>query len=80
LPARHHYRSWQNLLDGALSEVLDRFADFKIVTVQCSGDYTGVHLEKYGEVVERNAATVKLKVKRGSGHPGVQGAARRVGR
>jgi len=50
--------------DGALSEVLDRFADFKIVTVQCSGDYTGVHLEKYGEVVERNAATVKLKVKR----------------
>src|SRR3954464_8111890 len=50
--------------DGALSEVLDRFADFKIVTVQCSGDYAGGQLEKYGEVVERSAATVKLKVKR----------------
>jgi ABC-2 type transport system ATP-binding protein len=50
--------------DGALSEVLDRFADFKIVTVQCSADYTAVDLEKYGEVVERSAATIKLKVKR----------------
>ena len=50
--------------DGALTEVLDRFADFKIVTVQCSGDYTSADLKKYGEVVEQNAATLKLKVKR----------------
>src|SRR3954471_2090881 len=45
--------------DGRLDEILDRFADFKIVTVQCSGDYAGGQLEKYGEVVERSAATVK---------------------
>src|SRR4051812_36265146 len=50
--------------DGALSEVLDRFADFKVVTVQCSRDYTSTDLTKYGEVLEQNAATVKLKVKR----------------
>src|SRR4051794_40133151 len=45
--------------DGALSEVLDRFADFKVVTVQCSRDYTSTDLTKYGEVLEQNAATVK---------------------
>lgn len=50
--------------DGALSEVLDRFADFKIVTVQYSGDYSAAELNRYGEVVEQSAATVKLKVKR----------------
>jgi ABC-2 type transport system ATP-binding protein len=50
--------------DGALSEVLDRFADFKVVTVQCSGDRATRDLTKYGEVLEQNAATVKLKVKR----------------
>src|SRR5438046_118572 len=50
--------------DGALSEVLDRFADFKVVTVQCSRGYTSADLTKYGEVLEQNAATVKLKVKR----------------
>src|SRR5207248_913508 len=36
--------------DGALSEVLDRFADFKIVTVQYSGDYSAAELNRYGEV------------------------------
>src|SRR5438093_11260385 len=58
--------------DGALSEVVDRFADFKIVTVQLSprvkaaneGELTGLDLKKYGEVIERNAATIKLKIKR----------------
>jgi ABC-2 type transport system ATP-binding protein len=50
--------------DGALSEVLDRFADFKIITVQCSRNYPAVDLEKYGELLEHNSATVKLKVKR----------------
>src|SRR6266516_1779197 len=50
--------------DGALSEVLDRFADFKIVTVQYSGDYSAAELTRYGEVVEQSAATVRLKVKR----------------
>jgi len=46
---------------AALSEVLDRFADFKIVTVQYSGDYSAAELNRYGEVVEQSAATVRLK-------------------
>jgi len=50
--------------DGALSEVLDRFADFKVVTVQCSTSPVSADLKKYGEVLEQNAATIKLKVKR----------------
>src|SRR3989440_467226 len=52
--------------DGQLSEVLDRFADFKIVTIQCdvpkqspAGD-----LANYGEVIERTPTQVRLKVKR----------------
>ncbi|MFO1498807.1 MAG: ATP-binding cassette domain-containing protein [Verrucomicrobiota bacterium] len=52
--------------DGRLAEVLDRFADSKLITLQ------GVNLEGrspqelavYGEVVEQTAATVKLKVAR----------------
>jgi ABC-2 type transport system ATP-binding protein len=52
--------------DGQLTDVLDRFADFKIVTIQC-GDasvQSPVGLEKYGEVTEQNAGTIKLKIKR----------------
>jgi ABC-2 type transport system ATP-binding protein len=52
--------------DGQLSEVIDRFADFKLITIQCanhkgaaSGDLT-----KFGEVVEHTPDTIKLKVKR----------------
>src|SRR6266536_525948 len=44
--------------DGRLSDVLDRFADFKLVTIQCGG---GAHcpaekLNQYGEVVEHGRA------------------------
>jgi len=52
--------------DGQLEEVLDRFADFKIVTLQCQAG-TSVPTEdfhRYGDVVERTPASVKLKVKR----------------
>ena len=52
--------------DGALSEVLDRFADFKIVTIQL-GENAAIEdsrLEGLGEIVEKNALTLKLKVKR----------------
>jgi ABC-2 type transport system ATP-binding protein len=51
--------------DGRLSEVLDRFADFKLVTLQLTG--TGAlspDLEKYGQVVERTPLSATLKVKR----------------
>ncbi|MBI3192296.1 MAG: ABC transporter ATP-binding protein [Pedosphaera parvula] len=52
--------------DGRLSEVLDRFADFKLVTIQCAAGYNcaGDHLRRYGEIVEQNPAKVTLKVKR----------------
>ena len=51
--------------DGKLDEVLDRFADFKMVTIQTSeGGASASDLEKYGAVVERTSGTVKLKVKR----------------
>ncbi len=52
--------------DGQLSAVLDRFADHKLVTIQCAADATipPADLARYGEVVESNLARVQLKVKR----------------
>ena len=52
--------------DGRLSEIIDRFADFKLVTIRCEGDAAGptANLEEYGEVVERAHGTIRLKVKR----------------
>jgi ABC-2 type transport system ATP-binding protein len=52
--------------DGQLSEIVDRFADFKLITISCEG--AGARpkdsLAKYGEVVEQDAGSLKLKVKR----------------
>jgi ABC-2 type transport system ATP-binding protein len=52
--------------DGALAEVLDRFADFKIVTIQFeSGTQLNAEtLKSLGEVVEKGELELKLKVKR----------------
>jgi ABC-2 type transport system ATP-binding protein len=52
--------------DGQLSEVLDRFADFKIITIQCATQEAAppLNLAKYGDVVEHTAGSVRLKVKR----------------
>ena len=52
--------------DGRLSEVVDRFADSKLVTIQCQAAATGPagHLEKYGEILEQTPTTIQLKVKR----------------
>ena len=52
--------------DGRLSEVIDRFADFKLVTIECEPgpERSAESLAQYGEVVERAPGTVKLKVKR----------------
>ncbi len=52
--------------DGRLTDVLDRFADFKLITIQCGG---GSHcpaenLKKYGEILEHSEAAIRLKVKR----------------
>src|SRR5216683_2307520 len=41
--------------DGKLSEIVDRFADFKLVTIQCdkAKECPADNLARYGEVVER---------------------------
>ncbi len=52
--------------DGLLGEVVDRFADSKLVTIQCAAAATcsAENLGKYGEVVEHTPGSIKLKVKR----------------
>ncbi len=52
--------------DGKLSEVVDRFADFKLITIRCEGavNCSAEQLTKYGEVVEQNPGSVTFKVKR----------------
>jgi len=52
--------------DGRLSEVLDRFADFKLLTIQCAqtASLSAAELQACGEVVEQDPLSLKLKVKR----------------
>jgi ABC-2 type transport system ATP-binding protein len=52
--------------DGQLSQVVDRFADSKLVTIQCHGgaDCSAEQLARYGQVVERTLGSIRLKVKR----------------
>jgi len=52
--------------DGRLNEVVDRFADFKLISIECDGadGCTNESLAKYGELVERTPGNIKLKVKR----------------
>jgi ABC-2 type transport system ATP-binding protein len=52
--------------DGRLGEVVDRFAGFKLITIQCAehADPGPERLARYGEVVERTSVSVKLKVTR----------------
>lgn len=52
--------------DGQLSDVVDRFADSKLVTIQCAsqaGCGPG-ELAKFGQVVEQTPGTIRLQVKR----------------
>jgi ABC-2 type transport system ATP-binding protein len=52
--------------DGRLSEIVDRFADFKLVTIHCDGvdACADGSLAKCGEVVETLPGSIKLKIKR----------------
>ena len=45
---------------------MDRFADFKLLTIHCKGadQCAPETLAKFGEVVEQNSGSIKLKVKR----------------
>jgi ABC-2 type transport system ATP-binding protein len=52
--------------DGRLDEIIDRFADFKLVSIQCASGHSAAPetLSRYGEVVEQSDALLRLKVKR----------------
>jgi viologen exporter family transport system ATP-binding protein len=52
--------------DGRLDEIVDRFADFKFVTIQCANAdaQSAESLARYGEVVEKNSGSLTFKVKR----------------
>jgi len=54
------------IFDGRLEEVIDRFADFKLITIQLANPGAGVMGDpaRFGEVVERTDLTLRLKVKR----------------
>jgi ABC-2 type transport system ATP-binding protein len=55
--------------DGKLNEILDRFADSKVITIQFEGLRVGDTAPakpwaSYGEVIEQSATSVRLKVHR----------------
>ena len=52
--------------DGQLSDIVDRFADFKLVTIHCEKGHqcSAEQLARYGEVTEKTDTGVTLKVKR----------------
>ncbi|HEY1790416.1 MAG TPA: ATP-binding cassette domain-containing protein [Verrucomicrobiae bacterium] len=52
--------------DGQLSEIVDRFADFKLLTIHCENAdrFSKEQLSRYGEVTEQTSAAITLKVKR----------------
>ena len=52
--------------DGRLSDIVDRFADSKLVTIQCAGaaDCSAEHLAKFGQIVEQTPGSIRLQVKR----------------
>jgi ABC-2 type transport system ATP-binding protein len=52
--------------DGLLADVLDRFADFKVVTLHLASGTAPPpdSLQRFGEVMEQTGATLKLKVAR----------------
>jgi ABC-2 type transport system ATP-binding protein len=52
--------------DGQLSDVIDRFADFKMITVTCTRPegFPETDLARYGEVQEKTTNRIQLKVKR----------------
>ena len=52
--------------DGKLNEIVDRFADFKLVTIQCenAGQHSPEKLARYGEVTEKSDTAITFKVKR----------------
>jgi len=68
--------------DGRLGEILDRFADSKLVTIQCEGAtaFSADHLAQYGEIVEQNPGAFQLKGQARPRHSRLQSPPRRTPR
>jgi ABC-2 type transport system ATP-binding protein len=56
----------KTFFDGKLSDIVDRFADSKLVTIQCekADQFSAEQLGRYGEVTEKTPGSLTLKVKR----------------
>jgi ABC-2 type transport system ATP-binding protein len=54
----------QIVYDGSLSGIIDQFSGYKMVTLVFPNDELPAGLERFGEVVSRQAPRVKLKVDR----------------
>jgi ABC-2 type transport system ATP-binding protein len=53
------------MYDGSLAGIVDRFSGHKVISLQFGGDEElPADLDKYGEVLERNAPKAKLRVPR----------------
>jgi ABC-2 type transport system ATP-binding protein len=52
--------------DGRLTEVIDRYANFKLITIHCQGteEQPGHALTRYGEIVHQAPGSIQLKVPR----------------
>jgi ABC-2 type transport system ATP-binding protein len=50
--------------DGQLSEVVERFARFKVVTFTCAQGFDNFDFSQAGEIVESSPVTVKLRIPR----------------
>ncbi len=52
--------------DGQLADVLDRFADFKLIRISCQGgkEYNAELVAAYGEIVHQSGGLLTIKVKR----------------
>ncbi len=52
--------------DGKLADVVDRFADSKLLTIQCAPgvDWAEAGVAGYGQVLEQTPTMIRLKVKR----------------
>jgi ABC-2 type transport system ATP-binding protein len=56
----------KTFFDGKLSDIIDRFADFKLITIECTdtGAAPREMFREMGKVVEHSPAQIQLKVKR----------------
>ncbi|MDZ4814742.1 MAG: ATP-binding cassette domain-containing protein [Verrucomicrobiota bacterium] len=54
----------QMMYDGKLANVMAKFADYKMITLQCEGGFNRTQLEAYGEIVELEHGRARLKVSR----------------